>query len=73
MVSEAVEEQQVGRAFAKDLIGDISVTNRDVLGLRNLVSCHHEPSLLPTVQSRRHPIAYRRLQNALEPRDLPQT
>jgi hypothetical protein len=33
MASQAVEEQQVGRAVAEDLIGDIGVTNRDVLGL----------------------------------------
>jgi hypothetical protein len=73
MASQAIEDQQVGRTVVEDLIGDIGVTNRGVLGLRNLVPCHHEPSLLPTVRSRRHPDAHRRLQDALEPRDLPQT
>ena len=56
MASQAVEEQQVWRAIADDLIGDIGVTNRDVLGLRNLVPCHHEPSLLPTLRPHRHPL-----------------
>jgi hypothetical protein len=29
MVTQTVEDQEVGRALAEDLIGDIGVTNRD--------------------------------------------
>src|SRR5262249_61228451 len=33
VISQAVENEEVGRVLAQDLIGDIGITYRDVLGL----------------------------------------
>jgi len=43
VISQAVENEEVGRVFAQDLIGDIGIIYRDVLGLR----CFRHDQSLP--------------------------